>query len=163
MATGFFDIMEGRFDNLANSFSSMLNRMAAEMAASKLSGFLFGDFGRTGKLGGAAGGWVDAAVRMLGGGSTASGAAASAELWGDMAAANGADFTVGGASGVDRNLLRMRVSRGERVTVTPAGQSGPAQQVNVTIVTQDIRSFHGAEGNIAADVARILARARRNM
>ncbi len=37
--------------------------------------------------------------------------------------ATGGSFTVGGASGVDRNLVAFRATRGEQVTVTPAGQS----------------------------------------
>jgi hypothetical protein len=37
--------------------------------------------------------------------------------------AQGADFTVGGREGTDRNLVAFRATRGERVQVTPRGQS----------------------------------------
>lgn len=38
--------------------------------------------------------------------------------------AHGGSFTVGGAAGIDRNLVQFRASRGERVDITPAGKSG---------------------------------------
>ena len=37
--------------------------------------------------------------------------------------AHGGSFTVGGAGGIDRNLVQFKASRGERVDITPAGQS----------------------------------------
>ncbi len=37
--------------------------------------------------------------------------------------AGGADFTIGGRGGVDQNLVQFMGTRGERVKVTPAGQS----------------------------------------
>ncbi len=38
--------------------------------------------------------------------------------------AHGGSFTVGGSPGVDNNLVAFKASRGERVDITPAGQSG---------------------------------------
>lgn len=36
---------------------------------------------------------------------------------------HGGDFIVGGVPGIDQNLVAFRATRGERVTITPAGQS----------------------------------------
>lgn len=49
--------------------------------------------------------------------------------------AHGGTFTVGGAPGVDRNLVAFAASKGETVTVTPRGQGGASagQTVNVYI------------------------------
>ncbi len=37
--------------------------------------------------------------------------------------AHGGSFTVGGSPGIDNNLVAFKASRGERVDITPAGQS----------------------------------------
>lgn len=50
----FFDIMQGNFNDLVGSFKRTLDRMVADMLASQLSSFLFGDFGKTGSIGGLA-------------------------------------------------------------------------------------------------------------
>jgi hypothetical protein len=55
-AEEFFDILEGKVDNLGESFVRLLHRLAAELAASEVMQFLTGDFGKTGELGGALGG-----------------------------------------------------------------------------------------------------------
>ncbi len=48
--------------------------------------------------------------------------------------AHGADFIVGGSPGIDNNLMTMALSRGERVQITPAGQSrGGGGDVEVNI------------------------------
>lgn len=61
-------------------------------------------------------------------------------LPGLMGFASGGSFTVGGAGGVDRNLVAFRATRGETVTVTPPGQqaahAGPgvvSQMVEVNV------------------------------
>lgn len=54
-ADEFFNVMQGNFDDLGESFTRLLQRMAAELAASELLKFLTGDLGKTGELGGALG------------------------------------------------------------------------------------------------------------
>jgi hypothetical protein len=39
-------------------------------------------------------------------------------------AQHGGEFIVGGRGGIDNNLVAFRASRGERITVTPQGESG---------------------------------------
>lgn len=51
-AEEFFNILDGQMDNLGESFSRLLKRMAAELAASETMKFLTGDFGKTGEVGG---------------------------------------------------------------------------------------------------------------
>ncbi|KKL97945.1 hypothetical protein LCGC14_1829390, partial [marine sediment metagenome] len=52
-----------------------------------------------------------------------------------IAAAHGADFIVGGRPGKDANFLPMKVTKGERVQVTPAGKqstgNGNYYEINI--------------------------------
>ena len=76
----------------------------------------------------------------------------------------GADFTVGGTGGVDKNVVAFRASRGERVQVTPAGkESGDGGNTVVfNIQTPDVESFRRSEGQMAVRAQRMLARGQRN-
>ena len=56
MSDFFFNIMQGRMTNLVGDFKNMIDRMVAELLASKLLNLLMGDFGKTGSLGGVLGG-----------------------------------------------------------------------------------------------------------
>lgn len=77
----------------------------------------------------------------------------------------GADFVVGGRGGVDQNVVAFKASRGERVTVTPAGKDGSNGQVtnNFYITTPDVQGFRQSEAQIAARMQRALGRGQRNM
>lgn len=55
MADGFFNIMQGKFDNLGDQFKSTLDRMVANAMAANLGKYLLGDFGKGGDLGGVVG------------------------------------------------------------------------------------------------------------
>lgn len=76
----------------------------------------------------------------------------------------GADFVVGGTGGVDKNVVAFRASRGERVQVTPAGQSASGGQTNVNfyISTPDVAGFQRSEAQMTARAQRMLARGQRN-
>lgn len=76
----------------------------------------------------------------------------------------GADFTVGGTGGVDKNVVAFRASRGERVQVTPAGKDtgDGGNQVNFYITTPDVAGFQRSEAQMAARAQRMLARGQRN-
>ncbi|WP_169545012.1 hypothetical protein [Sneathiella aquimaris] len=70
--------------------------------------------------------------------------------------ASGGSFSVGGAAGKDRNLVGMRLTRGETVTIkTPAQQkqeplkdSGGAVSINFQIQTPDADSFRRSQAQI---------------
>lgn len=76
----------------------------------------------------------------------------------------GADFMVGGTGGVDKNVVAFRASRGERVQVTPAGQSVDSGSPTVVfnISTPDVEGFRRSESQMAARAQRMLARGQRN-
>lgn len=59
-ADGLFDIMEGKFDDLGKSFTTMLNRMVANAMAANLGKYLLGDVGKTGDIGGVIGKFLGA-------------------------------------------------------------------------------------------------------
>lgn len=76
----------------------------------------------------------------------------------------GADFMVGGTGGVDKNVVAFRASRGERVQVTPAGQSAGSGSPTVVfnISTPDVEGFRRSESQMAARAQRMLGRGQRN-
>jgi lambda family phage tail tape measure protein len=102
-------------------------------------------------------------------------------LFGDLfkgigiGAANGIDFIVGGKSGVDENLVPMRLSKGERVTVQTAQQQSEAARqdrnpgsngtpvVNMYVNTPNAESFRASEGQVAAAAARAVQRGYRQL
>lgn len=77
------------------------------------------------------------------------------------------DMVVGGAGGVDSQMVAFRASPGERVKVTRPGQEGNGGSDGVSIVfninTPDAESFKRSESQIAARMARAVGRGRRNM
>jgi len=82
----------------------------------------------------------------------------------------GADFTVGPQTspdigGLDNRVLSMRVSDGERVRITPKGETSDGGNINVgpvTIVANDPSAFRGSETQIAATIRRAAAAGGRN-
>ena len=50
-----YQMLDGNFENIGKSFGNMLKRMAAEAMAANLGRTLFGDFAKTGNVGGVAG------------------------------------------------------------------------------------------------------------
>lgn len=79
----------------------------------------------------------------------------------------GGSFQVGGAGGVDRNVLSLnnqpvaRVSKGETVNVSPNGgnNGGRPIQINFNIATPDAESFQRSQDQILARTQAALARA----
>ncbi|GLQ07509.1 hypothetical protein [Sneathiella chinensis] len=72
---------------------------------------------------------------------------------------SGGQFTVGGPAGRDRNLVGMRLSRGERVTVeTPAQQqqremaaAPPNIAITFNIATPDVAGFRKSQAQLQAE------------
>jgi len=58
MSSFFFDAMQGKLNNLADSFKATIDRMVANAMAANLSQYLFGNFTGGGDLGGVVGGLV---------------------------------------------------------------------------------------------------------
>ncbi|SSW73259.1 hypothetical protein AVE30378_05621 [Achromobacter veterisilvae] len=56
LGDGLYDLLTGNFDNIGARFGEMVLRMASDAAAANLAGALFGDYGKTGQIGGLLGG-----------------------------------------------------------------------------------------------------------
>lgn len=92
----FMNIDDG-LESMKDTFIKNLRKMVRELVASKLMDLFFPS-----TISGGFGGVVK-------------------KLFG---AQHGADFTVGGGGGTDKNVVAFRATRGERVTVTPRGAPG---------------------------------------
>jgi hypothetical protein len=116
-------------DNVAKSFAGMsdsvissLGSVAKALASGDWKGALQGALGMAGRGNGKVAGWANAAsevLKMLPG------------------FANGGSFTVGGSSGIDKNIVAIRATRGERVDVTPANQARAGGSDGVLVVRVD--------------------------
>lgn len=62
------EVLTGNFSNIGNAFTTMLNRMISQLAASQLNSLLFGKLDKTGELGGLLGTGVKAITGMFTGG-----------------------------------------------------------------------------------------------
>lgn len=118
--------------------------LLADMAGTALSGYAMSAFG--GASTAAPAGWTPQ----------------SASSFGLPKLNEGADFTVGGRGGIDRNLVSFMATRGERVSVTPRNGGGGAG-VTVNIQTPSPEAFHKSRAQIAATVSRAAARGNRNL
>jgi lambda family phage tail tape measure protein len=84
--------------------------------------------------------------------------------------ANGGDFNVGGAGGVDSQLVAFRATPGEQVIVNKPNNdvqqkdsANGRQTINFYISTPDVESFKQSESQIAARASRLVGRGRRNL
>lgn len=59
MGSFFFDLMEGKMEDMGTRFEQTINKMLADLMASQIMNWLTGDFGKTGKMGGALGGLLE--------------------------------------------------------------------------------------------------------
>jgi len=76
--------------------------------------------------------------------------------------ANARRMQFGGTAGLKAGEFPTILHRGE--TVTPAGESGPGSvTVNFNVTTPDAGSFMRSEGQLTAQAARMIQRARRNL
>lgn len=147
MANGFFDIMQGNFDDLEQTFKRTIDRMVAELLASRLNNELFGaEFSKTGEFGGIigkAGDWLG-------------------DLFGGFFA-NGGMPPMGKVSVVGENGPELFVPKSAG-TIIPNNQIKQGNtQISVVINAKDIGSFRHSEPQIAAQMQRALNRARRVM
>jgi hypothetical protein len=147
MANGFFDIMQGNFDDLEQTFKRTIDRMVAELLASRLNNELFGaEFSKTGQLGGLIG--------------------KAGDFFGDLFGgffADGGMPPMGKVSVVGENGPELFVPKSAG-TIVPNKSVGNTTIVqNWNISTPDANSFRKSQAQIAADAQRGLNRARRVM
>ncbi len=80
---------------------------------------------------------------------------------------HGGNFQIGGAAGIDRNVLSVnnkpvaRVSKGETVSVSPSGSNDRPIQINYNISTPDANSFQRSQDQILSRTQGALRRASR--
>ena len=140
--SSFFDTILGAGMRWADSLiSNVFDRIAESASQSLFSG----------------GGLFSGLGRLLGGGgrgdplSAALAAIPGLDTGGDAA-------VVGGRGGMDRNLVRLRLSEGEKVQVTRRGSSGGGGgNVTVNISTPNPAAFQGSRAQVAATVTRAVA------
>lgn len=123
---------ELEFDNFREAALSIATRLRDQLIEQAFKPIedalskLFGGGSSGGGGGGIFGALGSAIVGIFGGGggltTTGTGSFGAGNApFGTLGFANGGEFTVGGASGIDRNLVAFRASRGERVTIDPPG------------------------------------------
>jgi tape measure domain-containing protein len=143
-ADGFFDFMQGEFGNLEQSFKRTIDRMVANLLASKLTNYLFGpEFGASGEIGGKIG-------EIFGG---------FGSFFGDLLPS----FDVG-TPYVQKDMVA-KIHKGERILTASenrAFSSGAmGASIYMTINTPDANSFRKSQPQIMADMQRSLNRGRR--
>lgn len=143
------------FRAMITSMIADVARLAAQQFLIKplgdmLSGLMKGSFVGGGAGGGFGSSLLKGAMSFLGGG---------------RSFATGGSFTVGGSGGVDSQLVQLRASPGERVTVQRPNQSngGERTQIVFNIQTPNVQSFRESESQIAARMARLASKGQRNM
>lgn len=139
-----YDVLDRRTDSLGERFSQMLKRMQAELIASKLNGFLFGDFGKTGELGGLAGSVISRGVGALFPGS---------QVYPEDEFATGGSFIVGGNGGTDTTPVRFKATRGERVTIETPEQQRAGRGGGVTV---NLNFALGVQQTVRAEIAALM-------
>lgn len=79
----------------------------------------------------------------------------------------GGSIVAGGAGGPDSQLFVSRISPGERVDFTPAGEGSPRRgesaTINFNITTPDVEGFRKSQSQLAAQATRMLNRGQRNI
>lgn len=162
LADGFFDIMQGKFDNLGDSFKALLDRMVANALAANVAEAVFGDFGKTGKVGGIAGDLLSGLFGSVLHSGGIVGAAAPQRRVPLLAAANAPRYHSSGVIGLAAD---------ERVGVLEVGEevlkrSDPRHRLNgggtqITVINnlpnvQDVPAFRREEPNIVRGIGRAI-------
>lgn len=160
-----FNILQGKFDGIGDQFKATLDRMVANALAAKLGEKLFGDYGKTGQIGGLVGkilpaifGSTNAKGNAFSGGNVipfARGGVVSRPTIFPMAKGAG----LMGEAGPEAILPLMRTSGGELGVKASGG--GGSVVVNITVNgIQDARGIREATANLAAKAGAAIELAR---
>ncbi|OJX04574.1 MAG: hypothetical protein BGO72_21415 [Burkholderiales bacterium 70-64] len=172
-----YNVLSGRFDDIGQRWLDLLNRMMADALAVNLSRVLFGDFDKSGSLGGLFGQGLSLLLGGGAGGGTGGGGPGlgsglspgmtSADDW--MLAglagrrAGGGDVWPGGTFLVGERgpELFRPVTSGTIVPNEKLASPGEAPPIIINIATPDVESFRRSEGQIAARLSSIASRGAR--
>jgi len=119
------------------SFKSMIDSMIADIARLVIQQQISAPIAS----------WIGAGISSLGSTFSAGGGEAATAAF-----ATGGSFNVGGAQGVDQNIVRFRATAGETVTVTPRGSQGRGGLVFAPVYNIDSRADRA---QIRSDMDRI--------
>lgn len=156
-----FDPLKDGFDGMLKNFSNVIRRMAAEVAAAELGKQLFGDFGKTGKIGGAAGGLFGALANVFHEGGIV-GLPAPSRMAPALAFAGAARYHDGGVVGLRPGERGIIAKDGEEVLTRRDPRhryNGGGMQLSVTANVQGAIDERSSD-QIAVAVANAATRAR---
>lgn len=167
--TSFFTTGKADFKALADSIINDITRIVIKQAllaplTQMLSGEgsqINGGKGLFGNIAGAFGGGSGGGGFLSGLFGGSGGGFNFGSLLGGFGFADGGSFTVGGRGGHDANPVMMNLTKGEKVTVTPAGGNNDGGMTVVfNIQTQDADSFRQSKTQVLNQFAQALQNAR---
>lgn len=161
-----FDVMNGEFDNIADSFTNMINRMVAEAIAADLSKYLLGDLVKGGSGQGVFGSLLQSFFGSFGGASASS---FSGSVFADGGVVDRPTFFgygrsqmgVAGEAGTEGILPLMRDGKGRLGVISAGDREQPPAPIYMTVITPDAESFRRSEGQVTSRLSGALARSRR--
>lgn len=143
-----FDVLDGKFVDIGKSFGTMLKRMAAEAMAANLARDLFGDFAKTGKVGG----WLGDGLKWLGttfgGGKAAGGPVSAGTAY--MVGEQGPELFVPSVGG--KIVPNGHAGMNYAPTVNVYGEMSHSQEARLAVMMRNV-----AEATIANRQRRMLA------
>ncbi|RLJ20806.1 hypothetical protein DJ031_04660 [bacterium endosymbiont of Escarpia laminata] len=157
-ADGFFDIMQGNFDDMGSNFKSTIDRMVADLLASQLLEYLMGSFGTTGEMGGVFGSLISSLFHTGGIAGTGSQTRAVPAL----AFAGAPRYHTGAIAGLRSNEVPAILERGEEVLTKNDPRhrnNGGGGTVNLTLNInnpKDAQSFMQNENQLGREAVRQL-------
>jgi hypothetical protein len=157
------DGINGRFDSFgdfAKGFLSDLNRSLLQFALKDLG--ITGEGGIIGQIFGGLGGLFGGGSGGGGGGGIGGLISGAASLFGGFFA-DGGKLKPGQFGVVGERGPELAFAGSSPLNIMPNGMGGSPVTINMNVQTPDVQSFRQSQGQLAADMARSIDRARRNL
>ena len=143
-----FNVLDGKFTDIGKSFGNMLKRMAAEGMAANLARDLFGDFAKTGKVGGWAGDGLKWLATAFGGAKAGGGPVSSGTAY--LVGEQGPELFVPNVGG--KIIPNGQSGMSYSPTVNVYGEMSHSQEARLAVMMRNV-----AEATIANRSRRMLA------